>query len=65
MSENDLVPYFRISFGGTREIKTTKEFVFHVDEPDLATIPVSPAQLQKFAKFLKNCNYVMYILKQI
>ena len=52
MSENDLVPYFRISFGGTREIKTTKEFVFHVDEPDLATIPVSPAQLQKFAKFL-------------
>ena len=46
------VPTFEITFGGNRSIVTTKEFIFHEDDIDFSSIPVSPEQLKEYEKFL-------------
>ena len=43
-------PMFHVTFGGDRSVTTTKEFIFHQDDVDFASIPVSPEQLQQFSK---------------
>ena len=46
-SEN-LIPIFNISFGGSRKVSTTKEFISHLDDIDPIELPITREQLLKF-----------------
>ena len=47
VDEATQVPYFKVSLNDGHNIEVTKEFLFPVDELDIATIPISQEQVQQ------------------
>ena len=52
LDSEKLVPIFNISFGGSRTISTTKEFISHFDDIDPMELPITREQLLKFSSML-------------
>ena len=59
---DQLTPIFHISFGGSRTVSTTKEFISHIDDVDPMELPITKDQLLKFTSILsqKDLNSLLH-----